>query len=51
MRFLFTMGRLVVFDFRLFEIDDDSDPEVIVIRHDDDDNGDNDPGDLFGKGK
>jgi hypothetical protein len=46
------MGRMVIFDFKLFEIEDPSEePDVIVVHHHDDDNDENDgPGDIFGKG-
>lgn len=49
MRFLFTIGRLVVWDFTLFEIKDEAEePDVIVVHHhEEDDNGEPD---LFGKG-
>jgi hypothetical protein len=51
MRFLFTMGRLTVFDFKLFEIDvtADVDPDVIVVHHHEEDETEG-PEDLFGKG-
>ncbi len=53
MRFLFTVGRVTIFDFTLFRIDDPiPDPDVVVVHHheaDDDDENDG-PGDIFGKG-
>lgn len=51
MRFLLTMGRMTIFDFRLFEIDDQSteEPDVIVVHHHEDD--EEDGPDMFGKGK
>ena len=49
MRFQFTIGRFVVFDFTLFEISATEDEDVVVVRHhyvqDDENDG---PGDLFG---
>jgi hypothetical protein len=47
------MGRLTIFDFKLFEIDDPTpDPDVIVVHHTEgDENDENDgPGDIFGRG-
>lgn len=50
MRFLLTMGRMTIFDFRLFEIDESTEePDVIVVHHHEDD--EEDGPDMFGKGK
>lgn len=53
MRFVFTMGRLVVFDFTLFRIIDDEGQMVVVHHHIDDDEDESpDTGpDLFGGNK
>lgn len=51
MRFLLTIGRVTIFDFTLFRIDDETiteEPDVIVVHHHDPD--DDEPGDIFGKG-
>jgi hypothetical protein len=52
MRFLLTIGRLTIFDFRLFEIDDaeQQEPDVIVVHHHEEDDESDGPGDIFGKG-
>lgn len=52
MRFLFTLGRMTVFDFTLFRIEEvTGDPDVVVVHHynegDEEDKPDG-PGDLFG---
>jgi CRISPR/Cas system CMR subunit Cmr6 (Cas7 group RAMP superfamily) len=56
MRVTFTMGRLVLFDFRAFEIEESNqsemiEPDVIVVHHHEEEDEDDGPGDLFGKGK
>lgn len=51
MRFLFTIGRMTVFDFKIFEIDDEAteQPDVIVVHHhEEEDEGPED--NIFGKG-
>lgn len=51
MRFLFTIGRMTIFDFKLFEIDDNEiveQPDVIVVHHHEEE--DDGPEDIFGKG-
>lgn len=52
MRFLFTMGRMTIFDFKLFEIDNETNeqPDVIVVHHHEEEDEDDGP-DLFGTGK
>jgi len=52
-RLLFTIGRLTIFDFHLFEIDDSTEesPDVIVVHHHEGEDEGEDPGDIFGKGK
>lgn len=51
MRFLFTLGRVTIFDFTLFRIDDPiPEPDVVVVHHHTDDDDEPDPGDIFGKG-
>lgn len=52
MRFLLTIGRVTIFDFTLFRIDDGTEnPDVIVVHHHEDEgNDENDGPDLFGKG-
>jgi hypothetical protein len=53
MRFLFTIGRLTLFDFKLFEIEDDQteQPDVIVVHHHEtEEEDDGPPGGIFGKG-
>lgn len=50
MRFTFTIGRFVVYDFTLFEIKPPDD-SVTVIHHyqpDEDEEEDNGPGNIFG---
>lgn len=51
MRFLLTFGRLTLFDFTLFRIDDPhDDSDVVVVHHyqDDEDEEKPDGPDLFG---
>ena len=50
MRFLFTMGRLTIFNFVLFEIDDNptEEPDIVVVHHHDTDDDESDGPDLFG---
>ena len=52
MRFVWTIGRLTIFDFTLFRIDEETDPDVLVVHHHhEDDEGNNDgPDSIFGKG-
>jgi hypothetical protein len=58
MRFVLTMGRMTLFDFTLFQIQDDitqiDNPDVVVVHHynDPDDDGEDKPDgptDFFGK--
>ena len=48
MRFRLNFGRLVIFDFTLFEIRE-HDEEMIIVEHRDADDDRNDGPDLFGK--
>jgi hypothetical protein len=54
MRFLLTLGRVTVFDFTLFRIDEPiPQPDVVVVHHHNDEDGNDEtdgPGDIFGKG-
>ena len=57
MRIVWTIGRMTVFDFTLFDINDGvaSDPDVVVVHHfnDTDDENEDKEGpndDLFGRG-
>lgn len=52
MRFIFTIGRVTIFDFTLFHIGELEDkPDVVVVHHydDDEDKPEPDGPDLFGK--
>jgi hypothetical protein len=54
MRLVFTLGRMTVFDFTLFDINDGvtNDPDVVVVHHynddEDEDHTNDGPDDLFG---
>lgn len=49
MRLQFTLGRMVVFDFTMFEIAEPEDkPDVVVVHHYSDDEDDDKPDDIFG---
>lgn len=52
MRFVFTLGRMTVFDFSLFRIDEaEKDADVVVVHHqytDGDEEDKPDSGDIFG---
>ena len=57
MRLVFTLGRMTIFDFTLFNIEDPvvtEEPDVVVVHHyndnEDDDKKDGPEEDLFGKG-
>ena len=56
MRLVLTLGRMTVFDFTLFAINEDNisnDPDVVVVHHyndDEDEEHKDGPDDLFGKG-
>lgn len=52
MRFLLTMGRVTIFDFTLFRIEEPpKEPDVIVVHHHEEGDDENEgPGDIFGKG-
>jgi len=51
MRFLFTTGRFIIFDFKLFEIDDpEPDPPDVIVVHHHEEEEDEGPDTIFGKG-
>lgn len=51
MTFKFTIGRLIIFDFTLFEIRDEESEDTVIVRHhyvNDEDETNGDGPDLFG---
>lgn len=52
MRFVWTIGRLTIFDFTLFKVDEPSEnADVVVVHHYNDDEEKPDGPDLFGGNK
>lgn len=53
MRFVWTIGRLTLFDFTLFRIDEpNEEPDVVVVHHyNDEEDKPNDEPDMFGGNK
>lgn len=52
MRFVWTIGRLTLFDFTLFRIDEvEGEPDVVVVHHYNDEEEKPDEPDMFGGNK